>query len=122
MPGMWGAGQEGSVSLRVKVLEGALKSNGGTGKVVNGGNTATVQIGNEDIFTLDYVENPVVNAEKTNDTTTTTEKTSTVTITDSKITSVKTGDNMSVGLIAALLILSTAGIVILAIRKRRKKF
>ena len=116
------AGQEGSVSLRVKVLEGALKSNGGTGKVVNGGDTATVQIGNEDIFTLDMVENPVVNAEKTNDTTTTTEKTSTVTITDSKVTSVKTGDNMSVGLIAALLILSTAGIVILAIRKRRKKF
>ena len=53
------AGQEGKVTLTVKVLEGALVSTGGPGKVVNGGETATVKIGNDDEFTLETVENPV---------------------------------------------------------------
>ena len=53
------AGKTGTVTLKVKVLEGALKSNGGPGKVVNGGETATVQVGNDAEYTLDVVENPV---------------------------------------------------------------
>jgi hypothetical protein len=31
----------------VKVLEGALESKGGEGKVVNGGDKATVKVGND---------------------------------------------------------------------------
>ena len=38
------ANTEGTVTLKVKVLEGAKQSNGGEGKVVNGGPTATVQV------------------------------------------------------------------------------
>ena len=53
------AGREGTVTLTVKVLEGALESNGGEGKVVNGGDTASVQVGNDAAFTLNEVENPV---------------------------------------------------------------
>ena len=50
---------EGTVNLKVQVLEGALASKGGNGKVVNGGSTATVQVGNDSAYTLDLVENPV---------------------------------------------------------------
>ena len=53
------AGKAGTVRLTVKVLPGALASNGGPGKVVNGGETATVKIGNDDEYTLETVENPV---------------------------------------------------------------
>ncbi|MBR4687220.1 MAG: DUF11 domain-containing protein, partial [Bacteroidales bacterium] len=53
------AGKVGSVTLTVKVLEGALKSNGGEGKVVNGGDTAWVKVGNDSEYTLETVENPV---------------------------------------------------------------
>ncbi|MBR6173759.1 MAG: DUF11 domain-containing protein, partial [Eubacterium sp.] len=53
------AGTEGTVTLKVKVLEGALTSKGGEGKVVNGGETATVKVGNDKEYTLDVVENPV---------------------------------------------------------------
>ena len=44
------------------MLEGALESNGGPGKVVNGGETATVKVGNDNEFTLEEVENPVPEA------------------------------------------------------------
>ena len=53
------AGEAGKVTLTVEVLESALVSNGGPGKVVNGGETATVKVGNDDEFTLETVENPV---------------------------------------------------------------
>ena len=53
------AGQAGTVTLTVKVLEGALKSRGGPDKVVNGGDTATVKVGNDKEYTLNTVENPV---------------------------------------------------------------
>ena len=53
------AGQEGKVTLTVKVLEGALKSNGGAGKVVNGGKSTTVQIGNDHEYSVEEVENPL---------------------------------------------------------------
>ena len=43
----------------MKVLEGALVSKGGQGKVVNGGETTTVKVGNDTEFTLEEVENPV---------------------------------------------------------------
>ena len=49
----------GSVTLTVEVLPGALVSNGGTGSVINGGETATVQVGNDNAFTLEVVENPI---------------------------------------------------------------
>ena len=52
------AGQEGTVTLTVKVLEGALKADG-TGSVTNGGDTASVKVGNDAAFTLNEVENPV---------------------------------------------------------------
>ena len=45
--------------LTVKVLDGALTSSGGNGKVVNGGETATVKVGNDSEFTLEVVENPL---------------------------------------------------------------
>ena len=45
--------------LKVKVLEGALETNGGAGKVANGGDTATVKVGNDSEYTLEVVENPV---------------------------------------------------------------
>ena len=53
------AGKEGKVTLTVKVLEGAMKSKGGEGKVVNGGPGATVKVGNDNEFELNEVENPV---------------------------------------------------------------
>ena len=56
------AGKAGVVTLTVKVLEGALESNGGPAKVVNGGDTATVQVGNDHAYTLNTVENPVPEA------------------------------------------------------------
>lgn len=59
------AGQKGSVTLTVKVLETALESNGGPGTVINGGDTATVQVGNDPVFTLDEVLNPVTMPSKT---------------------------------------------------------
>ncbi len=54
------AGTEKTVSLTVKVLPSALVSEGGPGKVVNGGDTSTVKVGNDDAFTLNEVENPVI--------------------------------------------------------------
>ena len=53
------AGAKGTVSLTVKVLASALESQGGPGKVVNGGDTATVKVGNDPEYTLNTVENPV---------------------------------------------------------------
>ena len=53
------AGKEGTVTLTVKVLEGALESKGGEGKVVNGGESTTVKVGNDKEYTLKTVENPV---------------------------------------------------------------
>ena len=52
------AGKTDKVSLTVKVLEGALVSKEGPGKVVNGPDS-TVQVGNDHEFTLETVENPV---------------------------------------------------------------
>ena len=72
------AGKEGKVTLKVKVLEGALKSNKGPGKVVNGGDNATVKVGNDNAYTLNQVENPVSDP-TTGDTTTTTTQTTTLT-------------------------------------------
>ena len=61
------AGKEGTVTLKVKVLDGALKDNGGPGVVINGGDdseasngsTATVTVGDDIPYILDQVENPV---------------------------------------------------------------
>ncbi len=53
------AGKEGTVTLTVRVKESALESKGGTGTVINGGENATVKVGNDNKFTLDKVENPV---------------------------------------------------------------
>ena len=43
----------------MKVLAGALESNGGEGKVVNGGDNTSVKVGNDSEYTLNTVENPV---------------------------------------------------------------
>ena len=53
------ANTEGKVTLTVKVLEGALVSKKGPGKVVNGGESTTVQIGNDHEYHVEKVENPV---------------------------------------------------------------
>jgi fimbrial isopeptide formation D2 family protein len=50
---------KGKVTLTVKVLDGALASKGGPGKVVNNGETVTVQVGDDKEFTLTTIENPV---------------------------------------------------------------
>ena len=50
---------KGTVQLTVKVLEGALASKGGPGRVINRGRTATVQVDDDRVFTLNDVENPV---------------------------------------------------------------
>jgi uncharacterized repeat protein (TIGR01451 family) len=55
----------GTVTLTVKVLEGALKANGGEGKVVNGGDTATVKVGDDPEIKLNTVENPVAGKKET---------------------------------------------------------
>ena len=52
------AGTKGTVTLTVKVLESALVSNAGPGEVVNGGDTATVQVGTDPAMKLNTVENP----------------------------------------------------------------
>ena len=57
------ADESGKVTLTVKVKPSALASNGGPGKVVNGGDTATVKIGTDE-FSLEKVENPVKDPEK----------------------------------------------------------
>ena len=46
----------GSVTLTVKVLESALESKEGPGKVVNGGETAWVKVGNDSEYTLETVD------------------------------------------------------------------
>ena len=53
------AGTEGSVVLQVKVKDGALISKNGPGMVSNGGDDATVQVGNDSAYTLNTVENPL---------------------------------------------------------------
>ena len=53
------AGTKGTVTLTVKVLETALESQEGPGKVVNGGETATVKVGTDPAMKLNTVENPV---------------------------------------------------------------
>ena len=57
------AGKTGAVTVTVKVKEGALKTKQGPGKVVNGGETATVQVGNGTVYKLNLIQNPV-NAEQ----------------------------------------------------------
>ena len=52
------ADYHGYVTVTVEVLEGALKSSGS--KVINGGDTTTVQVGDDPVFTTNTVENPVV--------------------------------------------------------------
>ena len=81
------AGQSGTVTLRVKVLEGALESKKGPGKVVNGGDTATVKVGNDKAFTLNAVENPVEEPKTGNPSSNTPSSTSApkITITGTKI-------------------------------------
>ncbi|MBR3096914.1 MAG: Cna B-type domain-containing protein, partial [Bacteroidales bacterium] len=53
------AGQDGIVTLTVVVLPGALVSEKGPGKVVNGGDTTTVKVNGDAEFSLQVVENPV---------------------------------------------------------------
>ena len=51
------AGKDGYVTLVVKVLPGALESNGGNGTVINEG--TTVKVGNDKEYELEPVENPL---------------------------------------------------------------
>ena len=53
------AGKTGKVTLTVKVLKGATVAGGGPGVVVNGGDTTTVQVGNDHEMTVETVTNPV---------------------------------------------------------------
>jgi hypothetical protein len=53
------AGKSGMVTLIVRVRLGVLPSRGGTGWIANGGETATVKIGNDSEYILNVVENPV---------------------------------------------------------------
>ena len=101
------ADEEGRVTLKVKVLEGALASKGGPGMVVNGGKTSTVKIGNDPEYELELVENPVP-------------ETSTVTppsTSTSTNTSVKTKDTAPITIMVLLMLISLAGIVLLKNKK-----
>ncbi|MBR3537647.1 MAG: DUF11 domain-containing protein, partial [Eubacterium sp.] len=108
------AGQTGRVVLTVKVLEGALESKGGPGKVVNGGSTATVQVGNDDAFTLEEVENPVkaMDTESKRDDT------------PGETTSIRTDDSTPLGLLQIIMLLSAMGMLvtggIIALRRKKK--
>ena len=51
--------QGGVVELKVKVLDSALVSNKGPGKVSNGGKTTTVKVGNDPAYITNRVDNPV---------------------------------------------------------------
>jgi LPXTG-motif cell wall-anchored protein len=118
------AGAEGKVTLTVKVIEGALKSKGGPDKVVNGGETATVQIGNDDIYTLEIVENPV--KEKSAGTTETSDKTSNKTSDKtpnktSNTTAVKTGDETALLTLFLMMSIAAAGVVAVLYKKRKRR-
>ena len=58
------AGGTGSVTITLKVLPSALKENGGPGEVENGGPSSEVKVGNDNVYTLDLVENPVIENSK----------------------------------------------------------
>ena len=102
------AGQEGKVTLKVQVLEGALKSKNGPGKVVNGGETATVKVNGDDAYTLELVENPVEEPKEP-------EKPGRDTHT------VVTGDETPIVPFAITMGISVVGIFVLIILMRRRK-
>jgi hypothetical protein len=97
------AGKAGKVTLTVKVLKGALKSNGGPGKVVNGGPSATVKIGNDDEVSLEIVENPV--------------KEKQVPPPPHKS---RTGDNNPIGLLLLLMALAGGGLAAVIVYRRKQ--
>ncbi|MBQ9033688.1 MAG: DUF11 domain-containing protein, partial [Lachnospiraceae bacterium] len=97
------AGKAGKVTLTVKVLKGALKSNGGPGKVVNGGPSATVKIGNDDEVSLEVVENPV--------------KEKQVPPPPHKS---RTGDNNPIGLLLLLMALAGGGLAAVIVYRRKQ--
>ncbi len=101
------AEKEGKVTLTVKVLESALAAKNGPGKVLNGGETATVQVGNDAIFTLEEVENPVITS-------------STKSKTDKTTTAVKTGDSMPIIPIIIVMAVALAGIISVIVIRRKK--
>jgi len=105
------AGKEGKVTLIVRVEGKALVSAGGPGKVVNGGETATVKIGNDEAYTLEIVENPVE------------EKTGSQTKIDPKKPgdSKKTGDGMPIVPLSLMVILSVLGSAVVIVEKRRRR-
>ena len=95
------AGETGTVSLRVEVLKGALKENGGSGHVDN---QAVVQVGDDDPKETNIVSNPVVKE---------------------KVKKVKrtpnTGDSNNLFLYGILAVLSAAGLGTAAVRRRRRQ-
>lgn len=126
------AGNDGTVSLVVKVLEGALEKNGGPGEVTNGGITSTVKVGNDKEYSLDEVVNPVTDITTTSTTTTTntttTSTTTTTTTTTTKTatntstnTSVKTKDTAPIAIMVLLMLISITGIIVLTNKKKIKK-
>ena len=135
----------GSVTITLKVLPSALKENGGPGKVENGGPSSEVKVGNDNVYTLDLVENPVIESskpdepepevkpddpEKPSDPKKTVEepekpKDPKVTKTpDDKKTSVNTGDSAQVLPIIIVMAISLIGIMVMVmimmIRRRRR--
>ena len=98
------AGKEGTVTLTVKVLAGALKANGGPGKVVNGGKNATVKVGDDPEFTLEVVENPVTKPGKP----------------DEPPRKTRTGDENPVALYVLLFAAAGGGLGALLWRRRRR--
>ena len=85
-----------------------MKSKGGPGYVSNGGETATVKIGDDPEYILDLVTNPVKD-----------EPAATVTTPAKTTAPAKTGDKMPILPVAGIMIIAVVGIVIIA-RKRRK--
>lgn len=124
-------GDKGYVTLTVKVLEGACKSNGGPGEVLNGGSTTTVQVGNDNAYSLDEVKNPVndpkspdkpddpKDPEKKDTKVTPPDASGSANSTPSKSTA-KTGDTAPFIPVIIVMILSGVCIAVLIVIKRRK--
>ena len=87
-----------------------MKSKGGPGYVSNGGETATVKIGDDPECILDLVTNPVKD-----------EPATTVTTPTKTTTAKKTGDKLPLYIILIIMAVALIGIIVIIIRKKKNK-
>ena len=96
------ADKRGTVTLTVEVLEGAEKKNGGEGKIVNGGDSTTVQVDNDAKFSVNTVENPLPEEPKP------------------PVLGIHMGSKaMYLGLLLAMILLAGAAVAMLMVKRKR---